>query len=480
MNQNKIISKTVHIQGMTCISCEMIITDELNSVDGISEVKVCSKKKVAEIKHSDSIDFQKIKSAIEKLGYRASLSPFTEDDKLSKKSLKQWIYSVGIFLMVIIVYKILKSLGLLNWINISSSDYNYGLALLVGLIASLSSCLAVVGGVVLSFASKYQTKGSFYQSNVKPHILFHIGRMGSFFLLGGLLGVLGGWLNLSNSFMGYFTVVVAVIMIMLGLNIIGLAPNVGKWGIRLPKSFTGVWKKMQKTEHSLAPLFLGAFTFFLPCGFTQSMQLFAISTGSFLRGGLFMFLFALGTLPVLGLLGVTASKFNNKKTVVLQTVIGFIVVLFALYTFASGLTLVGINTNFGIDKKQGTVTRVEDKQIVKMDVTYAGYTPNVFTIKKDVPVKWIVNVKQMTGCTNEIMIPSLGISKKLQVGENIVEFTPTTEGDILFSCWMGMVRGKFIVIASKAVDVGDSSSVTTADVLQTKCDDSTTCQINNE
>jgi len=34
----------------------------------------------------------------------------------------------------------------------------------------------------------------------------------------------------------------------------------------------------------------------------------------------------------------------------------------------------------------------------------------------------------------------------LQKGENVFEFTPTETGNLVFSCWMGMVGGKFTVI----------------------------------
>ena len=41
----------------------------------------------------------------------------------------------------------------------------------------------------------------------------------------------------------------------------------------------------------------GAATFFLPCGFTQAVQLYALSTGSPVSAGLTMAVFAVGTSP---------------------------------------------------------------------------------------------------------------------------------------------------------------------------------------
>ena len=85
-----------------------------------------------------------------------------------------------------------------------------------------------------------------------------------------------------------------------------------------------------------------------------------------------------------------------------------------------------------------------------MDLTYSGYVPNVLYIEPEKPVRWVINVKQMSGCTDAIMIESLGIEKDLVYGENIIDFTPPSNvEEIKFSCWMKMVWGKFVVTTDK-------------------------------
>lgn len=85
-------------------------------------------------------------------------------------------------------------------------------------------------------------------------------------------------------------------------------------------------------------------------------------------------------------------------------------------------------------------------QEVSMELTYDGYNPNAIYVKKGIPVRWNIDVKEMTGCTSEIMIESLGIRKNLKVGENVIEFSaPADEDEIRFSCGMRMVWGKFII-----------------------------------
>jgi hypothetical protein len=249
-------------------------------------------------------------------------------------------------------------------------------------------------------------------------------------------------------------------MAWLGLNILGFVPSLSKMGISFPKKITKHWKRVESSNHFLAPLILGGFSFFLPCGFTQSMQIFALTTGSFLGGGLILAIFALGTIPVLLGVGVAASWTKTKKWGVFQKVAGVLVVAFAVYTFSSGLAIRGASGNLfsgakdskeNNQKTEDMETKKEEKpsndgpQEVRMAVTSRGFSPNVINLKQGVPVRWVIDGKNISGCTNKIIVPSLGIQKELSYGETIIEFMPSQKSIVPFSCWMGMVRGKFVV-----------------------------------
>ncbi len=90
-----------------------------------------------------------------------------------------------------------------------------------------------------------------------------------------------------------------------------------------------------------------------------------------------------------------------------------------------------------------------------MDVTAAGWSPDRFVLKKGVPVRWLINGKEITGCNNAIEVPKLGLSFSIKPGEQVIEFTPREEGVIPWSCWMGMIPGTFVV----QDEVGDSVDV---------------------
>jgi len=80
-----------------------------------------------------------------------------------------------------------------------------------------------------------------------------------------------------------------------------------------------------------------------------------------------------------------------------------------------------------------------------MSVTSRGFEPGSLKIKKGTPVRWIIRGVSVSGCTNQIIIPSLDIAKNISSGENIISFVPPDVREIPFSCGMGMVRGKFIL-----------------------------------
>ena len=141
---------------------------------------------------------------------------------------------------------------------------------------------------------------------MRPHVLFNVGRVVGFAVFGALIGLLGSALQLSTTANGVLTVIIALFMIVLGLQLMGLIPA----GLVQPPKRLSHWvHDLAERGHAWVPAVLGAATFFLPCGFTQSMQLFAMSTGSPVQGALTMTVFALGTLPALLGIGYVGPSF---------------------------------------------------------------------------------------------------------------------------------------------------------------------------
>ena len=94
----------------------------------------------------------------------------------------------------------------------------------------------------------------------------------------------------------------------------------------------------------------------------------------------------------------------------------------------------------------------ESEQTIRMDVVNTGFSPNKFTLRKGVPVKWVINGKELNECNKAIVVPKYGLDIKLHPGEQIIEFTPTDTGVISWSCWMGMIPGTFIVVDDQPIE----------------------------
>ena len=70
---------------------------------------------------------------------------------------------------------------------------------------------------------------------------------------------------------------------------------------------------------------------FLPCGPLQSMHIYALSTGSVLRGALSMLLFSLGTVPLMLGLGLFSGRLNRKKAGIMLTVSALLIFVMGIH-----------------------------------------------------------------------------------------------------------------------------------------------------
>ncbi len=254
----------------------------------------------------------------------------------AKSSRKDFLLAFPIALGFIMAFVLLQKTGFVNLID--ASNVSYGTAFLIGIIASLSTCMAVVGGLVLSLSASFAQEGDKW----RPQALFHVGRLVSFFLLGGVIGSLGARFTLNTSGIFILSFVVGIVMLILGINLLNIFPWAKKLQPSMPKFFSRHALEVTKLNHALTPLLIGTATFFLPCGFTQSMQIYTLGTGSFLTGAFTMFAFALGTLPVLALISFSSFSIQESKQAgVFFKTAGLIVIAFALFNLINSLVVIG-------------------------------------------------------------------------------------------------------------------------------------------
>lgn len=324
------------MNGMHCKACTLLIEENIKELPNIESVHVSLVNHqisvTGEFMDAPEIIAEELTKLVHSHGYTISVE--------KREHVAGWgdfTYALPIAGLIVLAFVLLQKAGLANLIT--SSNVSYGTAFVIGLIASVSSCLAIVGGLVLSLSASSAKEGGTWRTQA----LFHIGRIGGFFILGGLVGMLGNSLHLGLTANVVLGGIVALVMLILGVNLLDVFHFTKKFQFTLPAGFGKHVMNGSKHDHYLAPVLVGIGTFFLPCGFTQSMQLYALSTGDFLQGALTMFVFALGTFPVLALLSFGSLNIAHKpwKGVFFKTA-GIIVIALALLNLANALATAGI------------------------------------------------------------------------------------------------------------------------------------------
>jgi sulfite exporter TauE/SafE/copper chaperone CopZ len=325
---------TFHVQGMHCAACVLLTESELETLPSVNRAKANLGKCSVEIEgnfQSDSPEIiaKQLSETLKPHGYTLRVN-----DSKNFVNWSDFKIAIPIALLVIILFLLLQKLGIVNLVTIST--VNYGTAFIIGLIASVSTCMAVVGGLVLSMSAQMAKTGE----AKKPQILFHIGRLLSFFFLGGVIGILGATFEPGIWTTLILSLIIGLVMLILGINLLDIFPWAKKLQPTLPVFISKRLLSIKKFNHSFTPLLLGVITFFLPCGFTQSMQIYAISTHSFWTGAFIMSAFALGTLPILGLISFSSLNINPSKASIFFKTMGLITIFFALFNIYNSLVAI--------------------------------------------------------------------------------------------------------------------------------------------
>lgn len=443
--------QSVKIQGMHCRSCELLLEDDLGQLPGVTRVTANFKKGEAIIvSDGTGPDTSTIEQVVMKAGYRlgvnpSSLSWFAQD----MSAYGRLLFALGGVLLVFLLAR-----GT-DWFTASSigniNVKELPLVFLVGLTAGVSTCAALVGGLVLALSARYSALHPelSHRQKLIPHFWFHVGRVGGFFVLGSLLGFLGEWLSGSIVFTAMLTLLAGGVMLVFGLQLSELFPRLSGWTLTLPKSLSrllGTGQHMIETYSHRGAVVGGVLTFFLPCGFTQAVQLAVIALGTPLFGGIIMAVFALGTIPGLLTLGGLATFLSGRARLWLNPVIAIVLIAFGVWNLSNGLQLFGVSVPTTVTPKvveEVNVAPIENGvQVIRMIQDETGYHPTPLpTLQAGIPARLIIDSQNSYTCAASLVIPAFGIKEQLEPGENIIEFTPTESGRLPFSCSMGMFRG---------------------------------------
>lgn len=440
---------TFAADGMHCRSCELTIERKLKKIPGVCAVEANAPKgEVCLECEGEAPSLGALNAALKGEAYslRCQGTPST-----AKKPTFGQV--AGAFAAVFLFGWLASKFGLISTNTAIDGSGGFWPVFLIGLLAAASSCIAVSGGLLLSSAANYNRRyGSMDGiTRMTPVLMFVAGRVLSYAFFGGLIASLGKALSPSPFVAGAIIVLAAAYMLIMGLDMLKIAPAWLKAiQPRMPKWIARRVIDAEGREHPAMPLLMGAMTFFIPCGFTQALQVYVLTVGSFAQGGLIMAAFALGTAPALLGLGWASTSLKGKAGERFFRFAGALVIVLGVWNLQNGLTAMGYPLSLPKFASSAATAQAADPnvrlvngvQVIRMRLSSSPfYAPSdTYTVKAGLPVRMEIEGIG-TGCRGVLQVPKARVRVALNKSLNVLEFTPKNAGAYTFSCAMGMFPG---------------------------------------
>jgi sulfite exporter TauE/SafE len=220
-------------------------------------------------------------------------------------------------------------------------ETGYILALTTGVIGGFGHCIGMCGPLVASYALAGSTKPRPLIRRITPHLLYNSGRITTYSLIGGVMGLSGSFINVAGrmaNIQNSVAVLAGVIMILMGISIAARSGNtawIEKHNMPILRAATGIRASSSALRYFPLGLVLGL----LPCGLSYTVFIAAAGTGGLVPGLLIALLFGLGTLPALLAFGAVMSFLSAALRSKIYRSSGVLVILMGLYYLYRGISL---------------------------------------------------------------------------------------------------------------------------------------------
>lgn len=422
----------IKIKGIHCEHCVVTIQRALREHPAIHTVSI--RNDIAEISYDEELDAAELVKIITDAGYFTEERLICENRNLLRDRIRVTEFFLILFCILGIAMGLRALLGfnIFNLIPTIDSSVTYGMLVATGALTSIH-CVGMCGAINLTAASGQERSW-------KRPFLYNIGRVLSYTVIGGVVGLLGRAFSISPCLSGSIILLAAVVMFLMALRMLGILDFRLPYHVSLPT----------QNRNSFV---IGLLNGLMPCGPLQAMQLYALSTGSMLMGAASMFLFAIGTVPMMLVVGLFANVLRGKGRIWINKIAAILILVLSISMMSRGMSTLGIHLS------QSTQNEWEDylaatiegeEQVVEFDLTYSSYADIV--VQKDIPVRMIIHVDEqyLTGCNGEVMSSDFAFDQELQVGDNEIVFTPTEEGTYTYTCWMNMIKNTIQVVDDPA------------------------------
>lgn len=343
---------------------------------------------------------------------------------------------------------------------------SFGSYLLLGLATSVH-CVAMCGGLVLTYAVKGESGGSIMQ-RATPHLAYQSAKILSYMLVAMVLGAAASLAGSALDITGlrnWIMVVAGAYMVVLGLAMTGAFPVLQRLTPRPPRFLVNaLTRNRRKAMREVAegevplgtPVAFGLLTGLMPCAPLMAAQAGALSAPSPLQGALLMLGFGLGTAPLMLVFGLATSALSaafKRRMLVLAAVA---VLLFGVVILNRGAMLVGSPVTF--DSVVGAIagadggseaaysTGTDGVVEVRVVIRNTRFEPETVRIPADVPVRLLVDRQEDNSCSDQVALPQLGVLRDVEpFAVTIVDLPATRAGTYTLTCGMGMMSGQLVV-----------------------------------
>lgn len=306
----------LNVSGMICRACEDAIADALLHTRGVISAQAHYWRSRVTITYDpDIVTEDALRQVLTNAGYPPGAH-----------GMGGVVVDLICLALVGVLYWGLPKLLMLVQVPALAEHASLGLVFLVGLLTS-THCIGMCGGILLAQTTDAHGVTGRSKRGLIASAAYNGGRVVSYTAVGAVCGALGAVITYTPNIKSMVFTVAGALVLLIGLRMAGILPGLRPSETELPGACS--LNARTRRRFSGQPLIIGLLTGVMPCGALSAMWLYAMSSGSAVRGALVMLVFSLGTVPLLFLFGALQSflprgwmKYIVKGSAVLVVTLG--------------------------------------------------------------------------------------------------------------------------------------------------------------
>jgi len=409
--------KKIHVEGMTCSSCEQKVIAAFKRQSGVKAVQASYQTGAVYLQGERLPEDAKLEKAIAPLGYHVVKPTFP------------WKFAALLSFGLVVYFGFSMLYGRLLF-DPTQQTFSFGLVVVYGLVSSLH-CVGMCGSIAMG--SVLNKKGIKPLNGMVP---YQLGRLISYTLSGILLGTLGSVFTISQGLRNILLLGAGIWMLALALQMSGILR------ISLP-SFS--FKSKKKANGAFV---IGLLNALMPCGSLQTMQIIALTTSSWWMGGAVMLIFGLMTAPSLMMMQWFATRLSAVKGQSVKMISAFVVALMGFQiVMQSPIVYQPVMALIGTVSASDQAPVIDGVQEIHLKIVNGQYQLSANTVKVNQEVRIVFDgYENNMGCANPLILTWSNERVDIRTNPAPILFTPSKTGKLEIHCWMNMVRTYINVI----------------------------------